>query len=60
MIVPSMETLTQRPGPLVHLMQALNVAEVSNRGLLPLKLAWQLLIRELVYYSLRDLVLNFV
>ena len=25
-IVPSMETLTQRPGPLVHLMQALNVA----------------------------------
>ena len=25
-IVPSMEILTQRPGPLVHLMQALNVA----------------------------------
>ena len=33
---------------------------MSDRGLLPLKLAWQLLIRELIDYSLRDLVLNFV
>ena len=33
---------------------------MSDRGLLPLKLAWQLLIRELIDYSLRDMVLNFV